>query len=373
VNDSRQARAEAGGPDLDRRVRERARALGFDAIAVARADVPLDEEHARYEAFVERGLHGEMSWLAEHAEVRRRLDGPDVLADARSVICLGRRYARPAEDEARDGGIVPLVARYAQGGDYHSHLKKRLKQLAKFVRTLAPGAEARALCDIEPVLERAWAARSGLGFVGKNGMVIVPGQGSYLLLGEVVTNLELVPDTPMTERCGSCTRCLEACPTAAFPEPFVLDARRCISYLTIEAPGAPPEELRGATGEHLFGCDVCQDVCPFNRTAPPPLERTRGFHPHARWQEAEIDAFVAMDEAAWDDASLGSPLRRAGRAGLARNAVLVAAERLARGATGAPREAAERALALAEEHDADMVRELGRWARGSRGGSSPSR
>ena len=336
VKATRQAPVEAGGTeaDLDRRVRAKARALGFDAVGVARADVSLDVDHERWRAFIDAGLHGEMGWLAEHGEVRRRLDGPDILEGARSVICLGKRYARPAEDEAKDEGIVPLVARYAQGGDYHSHLKKRVKQLAKFVRTLAPGAAARAFCDIEPVLERAWAARAGLGFVGKNGLVIVPGQGSYVLLAEVVTSLALVPDTPIAERCGSCTRCLDACPTAAFPEPFVLDARRCISYLTIEAPGAPEAGLREATGEHLFGCDVCQDVCPFNRTAPPPLERTRGFHPHPRWQVADVDAFVAMDEAAWDEASLGSPLRWAGRAGLARNAALVAASRLASKSVG---------------------------------------
>jgi epoxyqueuosine reductase len=364
VKATRQAPVDADDAraDLDRRVRARARALGFDAVGVARADVPLEIEHDRYRAFVDAGLHGEMGWLAEHAEVRRRLDGPDILEGARSVVCLGKRHARPPEDEARDGGIVPLVARYAQGGDYHSHLKKRLRQLAKFVRTLAPDAEARALCDIEPVLERAWAARAGLGFVGKNGLVIVPGQGSYVILGEVVTNLELVPDTPITERCGSCTRCLDACPTGAFPAPFVLDARRCISYLTIEAAGAPEEALRGATGDHLFGCDVCQEVCPFNRTAAPALDRTRGFHPHPRWQETDVDAFVAMDEATWEEASLGSPLRRAGRAGLARNAALVAARRLAQGATGPAAERARRAIELARHHDAEPVREVAAWA-----------
>ncbi len=344
-------------------MRARARALGFDVVGVARADVPLGVDHDRYREFVAGGLHGDMGWLAEHAEVRRRLDGPDILEGARSVVCLGKRYLRPPSDEARDTGVVPLVARYAQGGDYHSHLKKRLKQLAKYLRTLAPGAEARALCDIEPVLERAWAARAGLGFVGKNGLVISPGQGSYLILGEVVTSLVLVPDEPIAERCGSCTRCLDACPTAAFRAPFVLDARRCISYLTIEASGAPAEPLREATGEHLFGCDVCQEVCPFNRTGAPPLDRTRGFHPHPRWQEIDVDAFVAMDEARWDEVSLGSPLRRAGRAGIARNAVLVAASRLANGATGPAADRAERAISLAERHDGEAVREVARWAR----------
>src|SRR6202043_3539271 len=127
-----------------------------------------------------------------------------------------------------------------------------------------PGVEARVLSDVEPLLERAWAARAGVGFVGKNGLVITPGQGSYQLLGEVVTTVALVPDTPMAERCGACTRCLDACPTRAFPAPFVLDARRCVSYLTIEQKTAIAPELRPGMGEHLFGCDDCQTVCPFN-------------------------------------------------------------------------------------------------------------
>jgi epoxyqueuosine reductase len=347
--------------DLGRRVRAHARALGFDVVGVARADAPLDVDHARYLAFLERGFHGDMAWLAAHAEARRRVDGPAILEGARSVVCVGKRYARPAEDEARDRGIVPHVARYAQGSDYHGHLKKRLRRLAELLRSLAPGVEARALCDIEPVLERAWAARAGVGFVGKNGLVIAPGAGSYLLLGEVVTTLALDPDEPLTERCGACTRCLDACPTNAFAEPFVLDPRRCISYLTIEAEGAPDEPLRAGVGEHLFGCDACQEACPFNRTAAPPLERTAAFHPHERWQALDVDAFVAMDDAAWDAVSVGSPLRRAGRAGLARNAALVAANRLARDPGGPGARASRRALELATVHDDAAVREVAAW------------
>lgn len=356
-------RDRAGESGLDARVRARSLALGFDLVAVARADVPLDIEHDRYREFVARGFHGDMDWLASPGDSRRRLDGSNILKGARSVVCLGKRYGRPAEDEARDEGIVPNIARYARGGDYHSHLKKRLRQLAKYLRTLAPGAQARALCDIEPVLERAWAARAGLGFIGKNGLLIAPGRGSYLILGEVVTTLALVADEPMTERCGSCARCLEACPTAAFAEPYVLDARRCIAYLTIEAEGAHTPSLRSGSGEHLFGCDVCQEVCPFNRTAAPALERTLGFHPHARWQDLELDAFVAMDEREWDAASTGSPLRRAGRVGMARNAAIVAANRLAGDPTGLGAASARRALELAERHDAPVVREIGAWGR----------
>jgi epoxyqueuosine reductase len=346
----------ARGPlSLEERVREQARALGFDVTAFARADEPLGVEHDRYRAFLDAGMHGAMGYLAEDVEVRRRLDSADILEGARTVICVGRRYHRDAEAEQGDPPLARGMARYARGQDYHVFVRKRLRQLAAFVRTLAPRVEARPLCDIAPVLERAWAARAGLGFVGKNGLVITPGQGSYQLLGEVVTTLSLAPGTPMSERCGECTRCLDACPTQAFAAPFVLDARRCIAYLTIEQPEAPPDELREAIGEHLFGCDVCQEVCPWNRTAPPAPEKTRPFHPHARWSELGLDALVALDEARWEEVALGTPLRRAGRAGMARNAVIVAENRLRERPDDAE---AARAIEGARAHDDPMVRAL---------------
>lgn len=350
-------RATLDGPAaaLDRRVRARALELGFDTVGVARADEPLGVEHDRYASCIERGFHGEMAYLADGMEARRRLDGEAILPGAKSVICVGRRYARP-EDEA--AGVARGIARYARGRDYHNFLKKRLRRLADFVRGLAPGVEARALCDIEPVMERAWAARAGLGFVGKNGLVITPGQGSYQLLGEVVTTLVLVPDAPMAERCGSCTRCLDACPTRAFVAPFVLDARRCISYLTIEAKGAPPEDVRAEIGEHLFGCDDCQSVCPFNRTAPPPPERTREFAPLPGWQSLGRDDLAAMDAETFDRLTPGSPIRRARREGLARNAALVSANRLR---SGAGDDEDVRCLRAALAHEDAAVREVAAW------------
>jgi epoxyqueuosine reductase len=336
--------------DPTSRVKARALALGFDVVGVAAADAPLDADHARFLAFLARGHHGAMGYLAEHAEARRRLDTEAILAGARSVICAGRRYAR---DAAADPPLAQGVARYARGQDYHVFLRKKLRKLAAFVRTLAPGVEARAFLDTEPILERAWAARAGLGFVGKNGLVITPGMGSFLLLGEVVTTLPLVPDTPMTERCGACTRCLDACPTQAFPAPFVLDATRCISYWTIEQPEAPPDELRAAIGEHLFGCDACQDVCPYNRTALPPAETTVPFRPLERWSRLGLDELVSLPADRWEEIAQGSPLYRAGRGGVARNAALVAKTRLARGQGGAEE---ERAVVAAAAHDDPAVR-----------------
>jgi epoxyqueuosine reductase len=360
---------------FERQIRDRARALGFDVVGIARA-AELTVEHDRYRTFVAREMHGTMAYLAAHGEARRRVDGEAILPGARSVVCVGRRYARAPATEARDAPLARTIARYARGRDYHTHLRKRLRKLAAFVRDLGPDVRARPLCDVEPVLERAWAARSGLGFVGKNGLVITPGQGSYQLLGEVVTTLELVADTPMTERCGSCTRCLDACPTSAFDAPFVLDPRRCIAYWTIETTEVPPPALRDAMGEHLFGCDVCQEVCPFNRTEAADPSQTAPFAPHERWKDVSLARLVELDDSSFAAMTEASPLRRAHRGGLARSAVLVATARLGHGAavdatTAAgtrqePLSAADarRALEAARTHDDAGVRAVAAWAVG---------
>jgi epoxyqueuosine reductase len=336
------------------RIRERARELGFHAVGFARAE-PLDEDHERYRAFVAAGMHGDMAYLADHAEVRRRVDGPGILSGAKTVICLTRRYDR-GEAERRDPPLAQAVARYARGRDYHGFVRKRLGRLAAFVRELSPGVQARALCDTAPLLERAWAARAGLGFIGKNGLVIVPGQGSYCLLGEVVTTLALEGGSygqAASERCGSCRACLDACPTDAFPEPFVLDPRRCVSYVTIESRSEPPVELHHALGEHLFGCDACQQSCPYNIVAPPPTSDTEPFQPLERWSQLSLEELVGADEERWATLSRGTPLRRATRVGLARNALLVAARRLSAG------DASARAVLEAGlSHDDSSVRSL---------------
>lgn len=337
-----------------------ARRLGFDAVGITRADVPLEPEFGRYEAFLADGMHGGMAWLASSRDARRRLDTDHILAGARSVICLARRYGRSAEDEARDPELARSIARYARGRDYHNGVRKKLRQLAKIVRTLgtsdAPVA-ARPLCDQEPVLERAWAARSGLGFVGKNGLLIVPGVGSLLLLGEVVTTLELEPDEVIPERCGSCTRCLDVCPTKAFKAPFVLDPRRCVAYLTIENREEIPEALREGIGERLFGCDDCQTVCPFNarsRNSGDAVIDER-FEAHERWGTTTLHDLIALDETGYAKLREGTPVARATRAGLARNAAVVLGNRGDRGDLSA--------LAAARDgHDSAMVREAAGWA-----------
>jgi epoxyqueuosine reductase len=362
----------AGRVSFSDQVRAAARLLGFDAVGIAHARGGLDVDFARYQEFVGAGMHGEMGWLAANGAVRERIDGEGILAGARSVVCVARRYPRGnASSEA--AGFTSGIARYARGRDYHGFLKRRLRRLAAFVRSLGTVDQpvaARPLCDEQPVLERAWAARSGLGFIGKNGMLIVPGLGSMVLLGEVVTTLELEagnaagvraprPGEPMSERCGACTRCLDACPTGAFVRPFVLDARRCVAYLTIEQRGPIAPGLRRGMGMHLFGCDDCQTVCPYNAGAGPrdPVDPGDGdpFAPLDRWSRVPLESLLSLDEASWGAVFEGTPLRRAGRAGIARNAAIVLGNR------GDPAALAS-LRAAAEGHDDPMVREAAAWA-----------
>jgi len=345
------------------RVRAAARSLGFDAVGIARADVPLGVDWARYNAFVDAGMHGEMGFLAQNRDARARLDTSAILEGAKSVICVARRYGPPATTEsAPESGITGMIARYARGQDYHKFLRKRIRRLAVMVRALgSPSAPVRArpLCDEEPVLERAWAARAGLGFVGKNGLLIVPGLGSMVMLGEVVTTLDLAPDEPMAERCGTCTRCLDACPTQAFARPFVLDARRCIAYLTIEHRSAVPEELAPAVASHLFGCDDGQTACPVN--AGPtrrPVARTHDREPFApleRWPRTRLESLLALTETEWAALSEGTPLRRLGRARLARNAAIVLGNR-------GDVDALPALYVTSEAHEDAAVRSAAGWA-----------
>lgn len=300
--------------DIRARVLAEAHRLGFDAVGVARAE-PLGEDFARYEAFLRAGMHGEMEWLAESRAARARVDVPEILAGAKSVVCVAKSYKR---DDERDPPFAKGIARYARGRDYHNGLRKKVRKLAELLRAL--GGEARPMIDDAPVLERAWAVRAGLGFVGKNGMLIVPGVGSMVLLGEIATTLEIEPDVPdARDRCGRCTRCLEACPTGAFVRPFVLDARRCVAYLTIELRGPIPIEMHERIGERFFGCDDCQTVCPFNAGE----HAARGaemFAPLPRYRELTIEDVLRPGVA--EELARGSPLHRATPEGLRRNAAI---------------------------------------------------
>ena len=337
-------------------VKARADELGFSAVGIASAAGPLEPEFSRYRDALAEGLHGPIAYLADNVAARRQLDDDSILAGARSVIVVAVRYDRP--DDERVAPLARGIARYARGRDYHNHLRKKLRTLARFVRTLAPSVEARPMSDTAPVLEKAWAARAGVGFLGKNGVVITPGEGSFTLLGEVVTTLALAPDIAMDERCGRCTLCIDACPTGALVRPFVLDAGKCVATTTIELRGPVPEPLRLATSEHLFGCDICQDVCPYNakRRALPPLADR--YLPHERWSTLTLDelARIGMDDGPDFEAIVeSSPLRRSGPEGLARNACL------ALGREGR-KESAPLLRDIGERHPSEVVRDAARWA-----------
>jgi len=291
-------------------VKAQAAALGFDACGIAEAE-DVDPED-RLGAWLAAGRHAGMTWMARTKQVRQdpRLKVPG----ARSVIVVARNYyaARP---EPPDG--CGRVSRYAWGRDYHRVLRKPLRALAGFLSTLDAGAQSYCCVDTGPVLERAWAARAGIGWIGKNGLVLRRDLGSWLFLGVIVTTIELAADPPVADRCGACTRCIEACPTQAIVAPGIVDSRRCIAYHTIENAGEVPSELRTHFGNWVFGCDVCQEVCPWNRFARKSTEKD--FFPRAGHANPDLTAFEEMDEDRFNQRFAGSPLRRAGFGVMRRN------------------------------------------------------
>ena len=329
-------------------IRNRALALGFDAVGFAPAALG-PEARARLGAFIAAGQHGDMGWLAERADQRAH---PQALwAEARSVIALGVSYA-PAEDPLAtlDQPASGNISVYARNRDYHDVVKGMLKHLAQFVAGSGPAV--KVFVDTAPVMEKPLAAAAGLGWQGKHTNLVSRAHGSWLFLGEVYTTLDLPPDEPHADRCGTCARCMAACPTAAFPAPYRLDATRCISYLTIEHRGAIPEALRPAMGNRIYGCDDCLAVCPWNRFA-----RTT---PHAKLRAREdltapaLAALAALDDASFRSLFSGSPVKRIGRDRFARNVAI------AIGNSGAP--ALRGAAAhLAADGDA-VVAEAGAWA-----------
>ena len=306
--------------DLTERLRTAGSAEGFARVGVAQAR-RLDEDSEHLDAWLAAGRQGGMGWMERTAEVRKDPRHPKMLAGARSVVVLVAPYRRRT---AFAGPAPARVAKYAHGRDYHNVLTKKARRLSKLLTD--EGYPSRVAVDSKPVFERAWAERAGVGFVGKNCCLIVPGLGSHVLLACIVTAAPLAPDAPMERRCGDCSLCLTACPTRAFLDARTLDARRCISYLTIEHRGPIPEAYRDGIGEWMFGCDVCQDVCPYNQSARQDAGM-EAFEPGRRWNELEASDFLRMDEARFSAWAEGSALKRARREGLARNAALVLGNR----------------------------------------------
>ncbi len=336
-------------------IRRRARELGFDDCRVTTAARPNSAAH--FQTWLESRQHGEMGYLQRTAP--KRLDPQKVLSEARSIITLAASYAQSNEDRspvphsAFRSPHFGVVARYARYDDYHHVLGARLKQLSEFLNQLGgPSTHSLWYVDTGPLLERDLAQRSGLGFVGKHTNLISRRMGNWIFLSEIITTLELTPDEPEPNRCGSCTRCIAACPTNAITAPFRLDARRCISYLTIELKGSIPLELRSAIGDRIYGCDDCLEVCPWNRFARAgELMRT-----HARPELANPDLLelLALDDAEFKRRFAGTPMVRTKRRGLLRN-VCVALGNVGDGTALA---ALERAAADPEP----LISEHARWA-----------
>lgn len=320
-----------------------ARELGFDLAGIA----PLRPPHgsARFQEWLGAGLHADMAWLEKHRE--HILDPRLILGGGKSLLVVGLGHSRAA-CETVDGA---RVARYAAGRDYHNVIGRKLRRLAKALRARGLLGNWKKVVDAGPLLERSHAAEAGLGFESKAANLLHPRFGPWFFLGELLMDVELVPTPlPPAGSCGTCTACLDACPTGAIVAPGTVDARRCISYHTIENRGPVPHELRAAVGEWVFGCDVCSEVCPWGEHAPD-LAARFGLHPAL--QESGAAGWLRLTEARFDAELAGSPLRRPTRAGLARNAALVLGNR--------PSAEGKAALLAATEDPSPLVREAAFW------------
>ncbi len=291
--------------------------LGFDTCRICRADEPW-EASARLEAFVEAGHHGQMEWMETTLE--RRKAPTAMWSGAKSAVVVGLNYGpdhNPMEMlERKSEGNISV---YARGKDYHDVLKKRLKQLARaFVEET--GAEVKVFVDTAPLMEKPLAEKAGVGWQGKHTNLVSRELGSWLFLGVMLTDAELEPDAPEVDHCGSCQACLDVCPTNAFPAPYTLDARRCISYLTIEHKGPIPVEFRKAMGNRIYGCDDCLAVCPWNKFAKTSSESA--FWARAELKGPSLDELAALDDADFREVFSGSPIKRIGRNRFIRNVLI---------------------------------------------------
>lgn len=310
---------------LTRDLKAEAHRLGFDGCGVSRAE-RLDDEARRLEAWLTEGRHGTMAWMGNHFE--KRVDPTRLVEGARSVVSLLHSYYVPEEHAASP--TAGKISRYAWGEDYHHVMKERLFALYNWLdeRVGGSGIEGRAFVDSAPVLDKAWAARSGLGWQGKHSNLISRRLGSYFFIGELIIDVPLTPDDgPAPDFCGSCTRCIDACPTDAIYEPYAVDANRCISYLTIEHRGAHEagkrygdarwEEIAPGVGNWIFGCDICQEVCPWNKFKRPTNEPR--YHPRPGVTDTELHEWIELDIAEFRRRFKGSPVKRTKLEGFLRN------------------------------------------------------
>ncbi|WP_168454726.1 tRNA epoxyqueuosine(34) reductase QueG [Sphingopyxis microcysteis] len=336
---------------LEHRLEAVARAQGFVAFGIADADA-APQTAARLNQWLAEGRHGDMIWMESRAAQRGSPKG--LWPEVNSVIALGMSYA-PAHDPLAlaDHPGRGRISVYAQGGDYHDVVKKALKAVARWLVAEVPGTELKVFVDTAPVMEKPLAAAAGLGWQGKHSNLVSREHGSWLFLGAIYTTLALAPNVPGRDRCGSCSACQDACPTQAFPAPYRVDARRCISYLTIEHDGPIPLDLRRGIGNRVYGCDDCLAVCPWNKFAET-AHAHRAFLPRGELVAPSLADLLALDDAGFRQVFAGSPIKRIGRGRMVRNAVIAA------GNSGDPgfRPVLER---LAED-ETPMVADAARWA-----------
>ena len=335
-------------PRLADRIRAKALALGFDKVGFSRAG-PLGSRSG-LEKWLESGHQGEMHWMSRNAA--KRQDPSLILAEVRTILSVAINYYHPLDhsENPRHGKI----SRYAWGLDYHHVLKARLKTLAGWIAETLPPANGLFYSDTGPVMDKVWAHKAGLGWIGKHSNLVSRDQGSWLFLGEILLDLELPESGESGNFCGSCRRCLDACPTGAIVAPYVVDSRLCISYLTIELRGPVPLELRPLIGSRIFGCDDCQDVCPWNRFAQPSLEKA--FYPAPGNHAPVLMKLMRISRQEFSERFRLSPIRRCGYAGFLRNVAI------ALGNSGLPETVPSLKIAL--HHPESLVRRHGAWALG---------
>jgi epoxyqueuosine reductase len=295
-------------------VREQALALGFDRCGIAAAEA-IDPED-RLGQWLEQGFHADMEWMARTRAVRQDIQLK--LPGAKSVVVVARNYKQPSPPHAED---ALRVARYAWGRDYHKVMKRPLRKLASWMTAMELGARCDIGVDASPFLERAWAAKAGVGWIGRNAMVLNREMGSWFLLGVVATTLELEPDAPVQPNCGTCRACMDACPTGAIVADGVVDSNKCISYQTIENRGEIPDAIAERMNPWVFGCDICQEVCPWNRFARDTTEADFAARPEVAFPDAA--AVMRMDEGGFLQTFAGTPVMRTKLSGLQRNVRLI--------------------------------------------------
>lgn len=298
-------------------IKKEALRLGFDACGISPADNSGEEE--RYMKWIEDNWHADMHYMARNID--KRVDPRLLVEGAKSIISVALNYY-PHKKQASH---APQFAYYAYGKDYHDVIRGKLKKLFEFISARQPELTGRYFSDSAPVLERFWAAQAGIGFVGKNSLLIIPGKGSFFFLGELIIDIELEYDSPIAENCGSCTRCLDGCPTSAIEEPYKVNANKCISYQTIENRGEISSYVAPRLKNYVFGCDICQKICPWNRVSTP--HNTMEFMPNDSFMNLDLKKMLEMDEEEYSEVFRGSAVKRAKFAGLKRNVIAVSKTR----------------------------------------------